>query len=259
MIDVRAAGHWYRADRWLFRDLSFQVCPGEIMAVLGPNGRGKSTLLRSICGTLTPREGSVRIEGAVGYVAQVQQADAAFDVIDMVLMGRSRFIGRFQSPGAADVAAAQSCLDAVGMSAFAGQRYDRLSGGQRQLVLLARALATECSVLVLDEPASALDLANQGGVLRLLQRLAVERSLAVLFTTHEPAHALGIADHALLLFAHAQHACGAVDATLNEANLCRLYNMQVRRLSWEHDGDRGEAIIPLHGLRRGRAAAVARV
>ncbi len=251
MIDVKAAGHCYRADRWLFRDLSFQVQPGEILAVLGPNGRGKSTLLRSICGTLIPREGHVRIEGAVGYVAQAQQVDVAFDVIDMVLMGRSRFLGRFQSPGAADIAVAKSCLDAVGMSAVTHQRYDRLSGGQRQLVLLARALATECSVLVLDEPASALDLANQGGVLRLLLRLTVERNLAVLFTTHDPAHALGIADHALLLFEHAQHACGTADATLNEENLSRLYNMQVRRSRWSYDGDQGEVIIPLHGLRQG--------
>ncbi|MGZ3339476.1 MAG: ABC transporter ATP-binding protein [Reyranella sp.] len=249
MIEIRDAGHWFRPDRWLFRRLSVEVPEGAIAAVLGPNGRGKTTLLRAVCGTLALKEGTVATTGPVGYVPQAHSA-VAYRTIDMVLLGRSRRLGRFAVPGSADVAAAEACLDAVGLADIAGQRYDRLSGGQRQLVLLARALASECRVLVLDEPASALDLANQGIVLRLMRRLAAERSLAILFTTHDPDHALAVADRALILLDDADHVFGPVDKTLSEANLSRLYGVGVRRLAFADGEGRGETVVPLYGLGR---------
>lgn len=257
MIAVEDAGHWYLPGRWLFRHLGFQVPAGGILAVLGPNGRGKTTLLRGLCGTLKLREGRLSAGGAVGYVPQALAGDIGYTAVDMVLMGRSRFIGRFDTPRAADLAVAEACLEEVGLSAAAGQRYDRLSGGQRQLVLLARALATDCKAMVLDEPASALDLANQGIMLRLLLRLARERGLAILFTTHDPDHALGIADQALLMLEAGAHLCGPASDVLSEAHLERLYAVPVRRLPWRHDGEHGETVVPLHGLSSGAAASKA--
>jgi len=258
MIAAEAAGHWYRPGQWLFRDLSFRVRPGGILAVLGPNGRGKTTLLRGICGTLRLREGRLRLGGPVGYVPQAQQADIGYLAIDMVLLGRSRFLGRFDAPRATDLARAEACLDEVGLTAIAGQRYDRLSGGQRQLVLLARALATDCTAMVLDEPASALDLANQGIMLRLLQRLALERGLAILFTTHDPDHALGIADQTLLMLDAGAHVVGPTGEAVTEDSLARLYAVPVHRMAWRKDGEHGETVVPLHGLRGGRAAGPVR-
>lgn len=256
MIRIDIAGHWFRPDHWLFRNLSFGLAPSEVTAILGPNGAGKTTLLRAVCGTLHLKEGSVSAKAQIGYVPQALHADHAYNAIDMVLLGRSRFLGRFNSPGRKDKARARECLHEVGLSAVADQRYDRLSGGQRQLVLLARALASDCRILVLDEPASALDLANQGIVLRLIQRLARTHKLAVLLTTHHPDHALGIADKTLLMLRDAVHLYGPAESVLTEENLARMYGVPVRRVE-VHSGDETiAAIVPLHGLGRSYPASI---
>ncbi|WP_454632595.1 ABC transporter ATP-binding protein [Bradyrhizobium cenepequi] len=249
MIRISNAGHCFRFEHWLFRGLSATFAPSQVVAILGPNGCGKTTLLRAICGTLELKEGRVDLDGHVGFVPQALLADQAYSAIDMVLLGRSRYLGSFNVPGRRDNERARECLDEVGLSAIAHQRYDRLSGGQRQLVLLARALASDCEILVLDEPASALDLANQGIVLRLLQHLARTRSLTILFTTHHPDHALGIADTTLLMLRDATHIAGATGTVLTESNLARMYGVPVRRVDVRSDGEIAAAIVPLHGLR----------
>ncbi|MEJ0050222.1 MAG: ABC transporter ATP-binding protein [Methylovirgula sp.] len=246
MIEAHDIGHWYRPERWLLRHISVKFHPGTITALLGVNGSGKTTFLRCLCGVLRPREGYVSAHGVIGYVPQALQADHAYRAIDMVLLGRSRNIGRFGAPGSADVKRALECLNNVGLASQAYVRYDQMSGGQRQLVLLARALATDCRTLVLDEPASALDLANAGVVLRLLRRLATEQNIAVLFTTHQPDHALGVADNALLLLNDAAHVYGAVEETMNETNLAKLYGIPIRRLSLRNEDETFETAIPLH-------------
>ncbi len=249
MIRIENAGHWFRPERWLFRQLSMTMPSAQITAILGPNGCGKTTLLRAIGGTLGLKEGRIEVNGYVGFVPQALSADQAYSTIDMVLLGRSRYLGRFNVPGRKDKERAYECLDEVGLLAIADQRYDRLSGGQRQLVLLARALASDCQILVLDEPASALDIANQGIVLRLLLRLAHARGLTVLFTTHHPDHALGIADTTLLMQRDSTHVTGPTEGVLTESNLARMYGVPVRRVDIHTDEETAAAIVPLHGLR----------
>jgi iron complex transport system ATP-binding protein len=250
MIEIIDAGHWFQPERWLFRHLSFALQPSRITAILGPNGCGKTTLLRAVIGALTLREGRITARSTVGFVPQAVAADQSYTAADMVLLGRSRYLGRFSSPGRRDKERADACLDEVGLSALAGRRYDQLSGGQRQLVLLARALATDCGVLVLDEPASALDLANQGVVLRLLVELARSRELAVLFTTHHPEHALGIAEQTLLMLRDGTHIHGGSSDVLTEANLSRMYGVPIRRIDFNAGQEQTTAIVPLHGLRQ---------
>ncbi|BAL76882.1 ABC transporter ATP-binding protein [Bradyrhizobium cosmicum] len=249
MIRIENAGHRFRPEHWLFRELSVTFPSGRIAAILGPNGCGKTTLLRAICGSLVLAEGSIAIDGHVGFVPQALTADQSYCAIDMVLLGRSRYLGRFSSPGRKDRERAYECLEEVGLVSLAEQRYDRLSGGQRQLILLARALASDCKVLVLDEPASALDIANQGVVLRLLLRLAGSLGLTVLFTTHHPDHAIGIADTTLLMQRDAAHITGPTETVLTEGNLTRMYGVPVRRVDVDADEETAAAIVPLHGLR----------
>lgn len=250
MIQVHDAGHWFRPETWLFRKVSVTFPSAHITAILGPNGCGKTTLLRAICGTLALREGSIELGSYAGFVPQALYADQAYSAIDMVLMGRSRYLGRFNVPGHKDKERAYECLDEVGLLTVANQRYDWLSGGQRQLVLLARALASDCRILVLDEPASALDIANQGTVLRLLLWLAHSREFTVLFTTHHPDHALGIADSTLLMQRDTSHIFGPTQSVLTEGNLARMYGVPVRRVDVHSEGETAAAIVPLHGLRQ---------
>ncbi|WP_322516229.1 ABC transporter ATP-binding protein [Rhodopseudomonas palustris] len=246
MIRVESVGHWFRPEQWLFRDLSFAVAEGEATAILGPNGCGKTTLLRAMGATLTLKQGRIAVDGVVGVVPQALRADVAYRVIDMVLLGRSRYLGRFGAPGRRDLARAEECLAAVGLADFAERRYDRLSGGQRQLVLFARALASDCRVLLLDEPASALDLANQGVVLRLIRRLVRDDGMTVVFTTHHPDHALAVADKVLMMAG--TPVFGPAATTLDEANLGRLYGVPVRRITVVADGETIEATVPVHRM-----------
>lgn len=230
MIRAKALGfrHGYRAP-WLFRDLSFTVARGQTLVLLGRNGRGKTTLLKSIAGLVAPTSGSIRCKGEIGYVPQSFLPAFSYSVFDIVLMGRARHIGMFSNPTAADRAHAMEALAQLGLAELAPRAITTLSGGERQLVLIARALASEAEILLLDEPASALDFRNQAVVLSTLRRLARERGLTVVMTTHEPTHALEIADRAVLLYGGGVAEEGPVAEVLTAVKLSDLYGMAMKR------------------------------
>jgi len=229
---------------------SARVARGSVFAILGPNGRGKTTLLKLLLGALQPVRGEIRVQGQLAFVPQLFQVSFPFRVLDMVLMGRARQIGLFSLPSKADEAAALEALERLGLSGLAERSFDELSGGQRQLVVFARALASGADILILDEPTSALDLKNQGIVLEWMARLRDE-GLTVLFTTHHPHHAHAVADDALLMFSERDYACGPVDEVLTEAHLLRLYGVPLRQVAFEHEGKTLASLVPVHGgLRR---------
>jgi iron complex transport system ATP-binding protein len=211
--------------RTIFSKLNFQAEAGETLAVLGPNGRGKTTALRAMLGFQPLAEGRAIAPRLVGYVPQVSAFAHAYSVRDIVVMGRALALGLFGQPGPEDLARAQDALATVGMAAYAEQPFDRLSGGERQLVLLARALATGSPALVLDEPGAALDLRNQQRLLTLLARLRRAGRHAILFTTHDPNHALAVADRALMMMPDGAAVLGPVGEVLSEDNLARLYGV----------------------------------
>lgn len=200
MLRVEGLGfHFGPATSWLFRDLSFALGEGQTLALLGPNGRGKTTLLKCLAGLLRPSAGSVQRPGAIGYVSQQFVSPFAYTVRDIVVMGRARHLGIFASPTRWDRRLADEALALLGISAFAERTVTALSGGERQLVLVARALASGAALMLLDEPTASLDFRNQAILLSTLRHLAAERRLGIVMTSHDPAQALEIADRALLL------------------------------------------------------------
>ncbi len=243
-------GFAYRPGAWVLRRCSGAVQPGAVLAVLGPNGRGKSTLLKLLLGVLRPQEGHVILHGRAAFVPQLFDVAFGYSALDMVLMGRARHVGLFAQPSARDEAAALAALDRFGIADLAGRPFHDLSGGQRQMVVLARALVAEAQVLLLDEPTSALDLSNQALVLRGMARLAREDGLAIVFTTHHPQHALAVADDALLMLGTERFARGPARTVLTEANLHALYGVEMRRVRFEHDGRAVETVVPVLDVER---------
>ncbi|UPO78160.1 ABC transporter ATP-binding protein [Arthrobacter sp. Helios] len=226
---LQAAGAGFRYSRlqpWLFRGLDFTLERGEVLSILGPNARGKTTLLKCLSGLLKPVEGTVESASAIGYVPQDHGTGPDFTVQDMVLMGRTRHLRAYQVPRSDDRGAATAAMERVGAADWALRRYSELSGGQRQLVLIARALASGSELLVLDEPASALDLRNQSHVLTVLAALAAD-GIGVIMTTHHPDHALHVSRNALLFVGSHDTRWGPVEDLLTGPALSEVYGLPI--------------------------------
>ena len=172
-------------DRLVGRDLDVTIATGEVLALLGPNGSGKTTLLKTLLGLIAPLGGEVRLGGrglgdysarerarSIAYVPQSHAPTFAFPVESMVLMGRTAHGNLFSRPSERDRAAAADALQRLGIAHLAERPYTMISGGERQLVLLARALAQDPKFIVLDEPTASLDFGNQGKLMDEIERLA---------------------------------------------------------------------------------------
>ena len=231
-----AYGH---PGRTLGRDINLDVKTGEVLCVLGPNGGGKTTLFRTLLGLLPAHGGSIALgrksleactpsERAkqMAYVPQAGNSYFAFTVRDVVLMGRTAHLGLFASPCAKDFDAANAALNELRIAHLADKSFTQISGGERQLALIARALAQESPLLIMDEPTASLDFGNQTLILSEILRLK-SSGRSVLFCTHDPDHALQCADRALLLHAGNVLASGSPREVVTAANLKTLYGVDV--------------------------------
>ena len=226
------------------REVGFALEPGEVICLLGPNGGGKTTLFKTMLGLLRPLGGAdiagwkrETLARHIAYVPQAHSAFFPFTVRDIVLMGRASRVGLFATPGAADRKAAEAALAALGIDRLADRAYTEISGGERQLTLIARALAQEPRVLVMDEPTASLDFGNQIRVLEKVRGLA-RTGIAVLLSTHDPDHAFLCADRVALLHEGRLHALGAPAEVVTAEALRLLYGVEVEIVSIPESGRR---------------------
>lgn len=198
-------------DHPVGRGVTLALAAGEIVCLLGPNGGGKSTLFRTLLGLLPAQGGEVRLDGLpiatlaradiakrVSYVPQAHAGYFPFTVRDVVLMGRTAHLSPFAAPSRHDVGIAEACLARLGLAPLADHVYTRISGGERQLALIARALAQQAPLIVMDEPTASLDFGNQIRVLDEVRALAAS-GIGVMMATHDPDQAFLCADRVALL------------------------------------------------------------
>lgn len=236
-VEQISAGY---GNKTVIHDISLEVGSGEVICLLGANGSGKTTLFKTILGLISPLSGKVCVDGedishwprqrlakTLGYVPQAHTPPFAYSVRDVVLMARSVHSGPFASPGKQDIAIAEEALDRLSILRLANQRYTELSGGERQLVLIARALAQQAQILVLDEPTSNLDFGNQMLVLRHVKELA-QGGLGLLMTTHFPDFAFLCATRVALMKKGKILAIDYPEKTLTQASLEEAYETPLR-------------------------------
>lgn len=239
ILTVGDAAFSYDGTRTIFEGVSFSVGRGECLCILGPNGTGKSTLIKCLINVLPLDAGTIELNGKeitslsrtevaqqIAYVPQAHQIVFPFDVIDFVLMGRAPHLSFFASPGRADRKIAEEALVTVGIDHLARRPVSEISGGELQLALIARALAQQPAVMVLDEPTSHLDFGNQVRVLRLIERLA-EEGIAVVMTSHFPDHSFIIPQHVAIMKDGGFIAVGPAEEVLTPGHLGTAYGIDV--------------------------------
>ncbi len=260
-IEVNAGTFSYQKGGPLLEDVSFSAEAGETLAILGPNGVGKTTLIRCLLGFQPWQSGETLIDGRplaayrgsalwrrVAYVPQARQPAFSYRAEDMVLLGRSPYLGDFSQPGRRDREIALAAMELAGITRLVGKDCGHLSGGELQLVLIARALAAEPAYLILDEPESGLDFRNQLVVLDLIERLCKEKNLTVILNTHYPDHALRVADKALLLYGGGIYQFGRTERILTEEHLRALFGVDIAVWRDTVNEKAYNAVIPLEIL-----------
>lgn len=238
-LEIKNAAFAYDKERPTFENISFSVSRGEVMCLLGPNGAGKSTLIRCLNRLLALSSGTVFLDGQnvsqlsrqqiarkIAYVPQSHIPAFPYTVFNVVLMGRTAHHGFLSSPGKRDKVIAQQALESLGIAYLENKPYTQISGGERQLVLLAAVLAQEPEYLLLDEPTSHLDFGNQTRLLEVIKRLS-KQGIAVIMSSHFPDHAFLTAGTVAILREGSLVAVGSPDEVITEKNIWETYGIEV--------------------------------
>ncbi len=225
----------------ILKEIAFSLRKGEICAILGPNGAGKSTLLKCIDNIVRPQRGSIIIDNEpihllnskelakkLSFLPQEHNVSFPYTVFDVVLMGRSPYIGMFSSPSERDKKTAMESIRFVGIENIADKPYISLSGGQRKLVLIARALTQDAEVLIFDEPTNHLDFKNQFTILIKIKEIITRKSLSAVMSLHDPNLALRFAESVVMIKNGRIIAHGKKENVITEENLKMLYELDMK-------------------------------
>jgi iron complex transport system ATP-binding protein len=239
MIEVKSISFRYLQD-WVLQDISFQVGKGEFIGIIGPNGSGKTTLLKILYRLLEPQKGEILYESVplkkmnrrdiakkMAVVAQEAYPLFPFRVIEIVLMGRSPYLGHWMFESERDLEIARQAMEWTEILPISERPIDQLSGGERKRVFIARALAQEAEMILLDEPTVNLDIHHQMELLDLIHRLNRERSLPILMASHDLNLASEFCDRLILLQKGGIHKVGSPDEVITRENIEQVYGCGV--------------------------------
>ena len=254
ILEINHAEFSYNGIENIFRDVNLSLENGDVLCILGPNGTGKSTLIKCMNGLLKLNGGNIIINDQdihsmnkndlakmIGYIPQSHNSTFAFSVFDVVLMGRAPHLNLTSVPGEKDCKIAEKALKSLGISHLTDKTYTEISGGERQMVLIARVLAQQPKILLLDEPTSHLDFGNQIRTLNVINKLA-ENGLSVIMTSHFPDHAFLSSNKVAIMNGGTIMEIGTPESVITEENMRRAYNIDVKILEV---GEHRKACIPM--------------
>lgn len=240
ILEVENGCFGYPKQEEILTDINIKLEEGHILSVLGPNGIGKTTLLKCMIGlmpwsrgrslltgkdirTLKPKE----IWNMISYIPQTHGFSFSYTGLEMVMLGRSSHLGLFSQPGHREIEMAEAMMEKVGITRLADKDCNRMSGGELQMVLIARALINEPKLIILDEPETGLDFHNQILVLNMVEKLAHEENIGAIMNTHYPTNAMSIADEALMMNRKGDRFYGPTGDILNESNISKSFDVNV--------------------------------
>ncbi len=256
-IEIKNLKFGYNKERLVLDNINLSFEPNTITSVLGPNGSGKTTMLKLILGLIKPADGEIFVFGTelkqiplkeraklLAYVPQKHNAVFDYKVIDVCAMGRAAYSGVFSSVSKKDLEIAMQSLEKMRISHLADKPYTQISGGEQQMVLIARALAQQAKILILDEPVTGLDYGNQIRLLKTLRDLSNE-GITCIKTTHYPEHALWTSGHAVFMRKGKVLASGNTSEIVNSDNLRAIYDTEIVVLQRPIDENSVSTCVPL--------------
>ena len=261
MISIEHLSFSYGKQQVL-RDVSFTAEDGKLVALLGPNGAGKSTLFKCILKFLSGYQGRILLDGQdmnemsrpqiarkIAYIPQTTVPVFNYPVIEIVLMGMTGGLKPLESPKKEHIVRAEEILEDLDIMYLRNRGFGRISGGERQLVLLARAMVQEARILIMDEPTANLDYGNQFRVMEKIRGLT-QKGYTVISSTHNPEHALLFADISFVLIDGKVRAAGPSGQVLTEELMKELYGVEVHLLQTEFDGKDARVCVPVRSADR---------
>ncbi|NMB40566.1 MAG: ABC transporter ATP-binding protein [Firmicutes bacterium] len=248
-ISIIDASFGYNEHELVWENINIEVKQGECLCLLGPNGCGKTTLFNCINGNFSLNTGSVYINRknvkefsiaelakTMGIVFQDHVAPFPYSSLEVVRMGRTPHLGVFETPSKEDTEIAYGIMQELGIEHLADKSYTRISGGERQLVLIARTLCQEPEIILFDEPTSHLDFRNRAMVLRTIKKLS-QKGMTIVLTTHFPNHVWKVGTSVAMLGYRRMVAQGPVDKVMTEENLSEAYGVAVKIYNAESNGE----------------------